>query len=770
MQSSYGEELGVGEKIAGRYEVLSVLGKGSFGVVYKARHDILGRIVAIKTLRLQRIVDDRSAKRFEREAKVACMVEHPNIIKVFDFGYTGDGVPYLVMDYVSGIPLYNILKEERNITVDRAVVLFSQVCDGLYHAHQRGVIHRDLKPANIMVVKKEHEPESVRIVDLGVAKIVAGEEEAQEAITRTGEVCGSPIYLSPEQCVYQELDPRTDIYSLGVCLYESLTGVPPLRGATVYDTIYMHVNEKPKSFKTVAPYLDIPPRVEEIVMRCLAKRPGDRFETMQELKQELMAALRGGSAPAINVLSPDQLFQRPKKDGAKSTGQHTPVESLPAMEVPRAGESQKLRQQPDTGEAGRLDGEGSAAKSSREMDRVRSTGESGKHPARDKSTSESGKHSTRDKSTSESGRLPQIQAKSGKQTKQGQSLTDTITHRIRQTDPIWRIVGVAGLLFGIGALIYAFYVTQTVESRYREQALHRNDPPPVAASDTSDVTAPQPVAPPVAKTAKPGGVKPKKGTKPKDEEPKKRTEESVKTAKHPNKDEAKKAAAKKKGLQDGTQDMALSGMEMVKSEGKKPQKKDDQKDGEHAPGPLSIFPDLFGGPKKEKEKEAKKTPPETKIAASTPGKKAPAKVGGFQPMEAKLDPRDAEPPGGEAAQPGPAPTPPQPGPPQPQLTQASRDVELAETFYRTGRQEFNNGNFSASIKAFESAYSRYPNENYKRALAAALNEGALTYSRNHQYSIAVSYQSRACDLFPNNEKYQKNLAGYKANLQTSGSY
>jgi eukaryotic-like serine/threonine-protein kinase len=253
MQSSYGEELAVGDKIAGRYEVLSVLGKGSMGVVYKARHDILERIVAIKTLRVQRIIDDRSAKRFEREAKVTCMVEHPNIIKVFDFGYTGgEGIPYLVMDFVSGIPLYNILKEERTITVDRAVVLFSQVCDGLYHAHQRGVIHRDLKPANIMVVKKEHEPESVRIVDLGVAKIVATSEEEAEAITRTGEVCGSPIYLSPEQCVYQELDPRTDIYSLGVCLYESLTGIPPLRGATVYDTIYMHVNEEPKPFRVVA--------------------------------------------------------------------------------------------------------------------------------------------------------------------------------------------------------------------------------------------------------------------------------------------------------------------------------------------------------------------------------------------------------------------------------------------------------------------------------------------------------------------------------------
>ncbi len=317
MTNSYDEELSIGDRIAGRYEILSILGQGSMGVVYKCRHDILGRVVAIKTLRLQRNSDDRSQMRFEREARAASRLEHANLITVHDFGYTSQGVPYLVMDFVSGTPLYDILKREKYMVPERAVNLFAQVCDGLYHAHQRGVIHRDLKPANILVVPRENDTETIKIVDLGVAKIVHGAEEESEAITRTGEVCGSPIYLSPEQCMYQELDARTDIYSLGVCMYESLAGHPPLRGATVYDTIYMHVHDMPRPFPAE---MKLPRKLEEIIFRCLAKSPTDRFETMLQLKSELLACMRSGpETSAVNVLPPDALFG--PKSGAKRSGE-----------------------------------------------------------------------------------------------------------------------------------------------------------------------------------------------------------------------------------------------------------------------------------------------------------------------------------------------------------------------------------------------------------------------------------------------------------------
>ncbi|MBX9723665.1 MAG: protein kinase, partial [Candidatus Obscuribacterales bacterium] len=339
MPPSYDEDLKIGDRIAGRYEILAVLGHGSMGVVYKCRHDILGSIVAIKTLRLQRTADDRSQRRFEREARLAHKLQHPNLISVQDFGHTANGDPYLIMDFVSGEPLFDILKRERNIYPERVVNLFSQVCDGLYHAHQRGVIHRDLKPANMLVMKRDNAPETIKIVDLGVAKIVhGGDEEESEALTMTGEVCGSPIYLSPEQCTYQELDARTDIYSLGVCLYECLTGMAPLRGNTVYDTIYMHVHDMPRPFDVVAPHLEIPKRLEEIVFKCLAKQPKDRYETMMQLKHDLVASLKqSNGAPTLNVLPPELLFSGQNAAAKKASGEFAKPERKSSGEIPKPG-------------------------------------------------------------------------------------------------------------------------------------------------------------------------------------------------------------------------------------------------------------------------------------------------------------------------------------------------------------------------------------------------------------------------------------------------
>lgn len=330
MHPSYGEELNVGDRIAGRYEILSEIGKGSMGVVYKARHDILGRIVAIKMLRVQRMTDDRSRARFEREARAAELLSHPNLISVMDFGYTPESVPYLIMDFVSGVGLLDILRQEKVLAPERAVALYAQVCDAIYHAHQRGVIHRDLKPGNIIIDKDENGRENVKIVDLGVAKIVLGAEDDAPAITGTGEVCGSPIYLSPEQCMHLELDARTDIYSLGVCLYESLTGVPPLRGATVYDTIYMHVHETPKPFSAVAPNITISPRLEEIVLRCLSKNPEERYETMERLKLALLDTLQPVPAQPVHVLPPEVLFRQSSPPRVAKLRQDS-LESAPAI-------------------------------------------------------------------------------------------------------------------------------------------------------------------------------------------------------------------------------------------------------------------------------------------------------------------------------------------------------------------------------------------------------------------------------------------------------
>src|SRR5262249_18596708 len=160
----------------------------------QARHELMGRTVAIKTLRGQLQLDERSVKRFEREAQATSRMDHPNLIAVHDFGLSEARQPYLVMEFVNGRTLYEILKREKRISAERAVRIFTQVCDGLHHAHIQGVIHRDVKPANIMVLDKPDEPDYVKVFDLGIAKIAFGEAQEREALTGTGEVCGSPVY------------------------------------------------------------------------------------------------------------------------------------------------------------------------------------------------------------------------------------------------------------------------------------------------------------------------------------------------------------------------------------------------------------------------------------------------------------------------------------------------------------------------------------------------------------------------------------------------
>ncbi|MBY0547238.1 MAG: protein kinase [Candidatus Obscuribacterales bacterium] len=753
MQSSYGEELGVGDKIAGRYEVLSVLGKGSFGVVFKAKHEILGRIVAIKTLRTQRIVDDRSAKRFEREAKAACLVDHPNIIKVHDFGYSvEDGVPFLVMDFISGIPLYNILKEERCITPERTVLLFSQVCDGLYHAHQRGVIHRDLKPANIMVVKKENEPETVRIVDLGVAKIVAGAEAAEsEAITRTGEVCGSPIYLSPEQCVYSELDHKTDIYSLGVCLYESLTGVPPLRGETVYDTIYMHVNESPKPFKTVAPDLDIPASLEEIVMRCLSKRPCDRFESMQELKQALLNALKEDHK--INVLTPEELFLggAQKKGNPGVSGSQPRLQPL-SVEQPRAAPA-SVPLAPDSKESSRI-----------EIVAARSD--------------ESSKESNRQRKSIESARLSEPKT-------ERQGLADTISQRFQKTDTTWRVIACLAIFLAIGAGVYAFYIQQTVELKLKlqQQLLSANKPAGGGAPSSGDGT-PAPVVHPHNGAAMPSVIRstpPKSaagpGMPPKLSRKVDKVPAKIDVVKVPPAIPAKivskangKTVPNVGNPQDGTAAMAFAGLQLQKNfQDKPPVKKTaplkavppaavTASPAEGDGNPLMQAIQQVIGPDKAKGKKVA-------TAVQPPGKTAGART--LQQMDARFDPRSQqiETPQPSTNVPGrgnaPVAAPAQNQP----LSNASENAETADRFYRKGYAEFERGEIVEAVKSFQKAYDRARNDQYKLAYAKALTQCAFVCNKGGDYAGAVTYQQRACELYPDNEGYQRNLEGYQSNKQ-----
>jgi serine/threonine protein kinase len=292
----------VGTLFADRYKILEVLGHGGMGVVYKAHHEFMDKVVAIKMLLPQLVSDDRTVQRFQYEARAASRLSHPNIIALHDFGLTPDnGVPYLVMDYIEGKSLSEVIKTEKQVSVTRSIAIFTQVADALHHAHSLGVIHRDLKPANIMLIKGADGGELVKVVDFGVAKIVSNEGDDAQRLTATGEIFGSPVYMSPEQCLGHQLKATSDVYALGCVMYETVTGKLPIVGATPLETLSNQLQTIPDRFAEARPDLYIPEGLEAIVFTALAKNPDDRQQTMQEVKDELTSLGQGRSSSSIST-------------------------------------------------------------------------------------------------------------------------------------------------------------------------------------------------------------------------------------------------------------------------------------------------------------------------------------------------------------------------------------------------------------------------------------------------------------------------------------
>jgi len=276
----------VNKVFADRYEIKSVLGYGGMSMVYKARHTLMDRTVAIKILHPDYTKEPTSLQRFQLESKAAASLAHQNVVTVYDFG-TANGQAFFVMDCLEGKSLAQTIDEEGPISYQRAVNIFKQVCDGLEAAHRKGIIHRDLKPGNLILIPQEDGPELVKIVDFGIAKMMPRAGEQALNLTQTGEVFGSPVFMSPEQCLGKALDTRSDIYSLGCVLYEALTGSPPLIGENFLETLNKHVGEKAKPLSTIAPERKIPPQIEEAIFKCLEKNPNDRFQTVGELRDAL---------------------------------------------------------------------------------------------------------------------------------------------------------------------------------------------------------------------------------------------------------------------------------------------------------------------------------------------------------------------------------------------------------------------------------------------------------------------------------------------------
>jgi serine/threonine protein kinase len=291
---------------SGNYKILELIGKGGTSEVYKAiiestkSVDLLHPIqrnnqtVACKVLFDQLLDDQQHYKRFHHEATMAERLCHPNIVNVLDAGELGTR-PFLVLDYLEGTSLSAAYKKTKCLSIERALPIFLQIADAFGYAHTSGIIHRDLKPSNIMLIKSKTTDDFVKVVDFGIAKIVSETTVGSTKLTKTGEVFGTPIYMSPEQCRGESIDARSDIYSFGILMYEVLTGHPPFEGSDYWSLLYKHNNEIPKSIKDIDPDVRLCQKLESIIFKCLEKLPSARYQKMDEVKHDLAIAITSGS-------------------------------------------------------------------------------------------------------------------------------------------------------------------------------------------------------------------------------------------------------------------------------------------------------------------------------------------------------------------------------------------------------------------------------------------------------------------------------------------
>jgi len=279
----------VGDVLAGRYELEELVGSGGMSSVYRAHDRVLDRRVALKLLHQRLADDDEYVERFRREARMVAGLLHQNIVTVIDRG-EDDGRPFIVFEFVDGENLKQLVARAGPLPVDRAVELAMQVARGLAFAHANGYVHRDVKPQNVLL----NGSGEAKVTDFGIARSL----DVQHGMTQTGTVLGTSDYIAPEQAQGQHVDEHTDVYSLGIVLYEMLTGDVPFRGDNFVAVAMQHINQPPPAVSTSRP--DVPPRLDAAVARALAKRPEDRFPTMEAFANELEACLHELRTPGAD--------------------------------------------------------------------------------------------------------------------------------------------------------------------------------------------------------------------------------------------------------------------------------------------------------------------------------------------------------------------------------------------------------------------------------------------------------------------------------------
>ncbi len=277
----------VGRVIANRYRILALIGEGGMGAVYVAEHLLIGRKVAVKRLHPELASDEKAIARLEREARAAGSTGHENVVEILDLGFADDGAPFLVMEYLRGRSLAELLETHVQLAPERACRIAGQVLAALEAVHERGIVHRDLKPDNIILTRRRGDPEFVKVVDFGISKVRPVEGEAPLDLTRTGVMLGTPFYMSPEQARgMKTLDHRLDLFAVGVILYESIGGQLPFEGENYHQLLQAILTGKHTPIRSLCSDLDA--GLAAVIERSIALEPEDRFQTAREMRQALV--------------------------------------------------------------------------------------------------------------------------------------------------------------------------------------------------------------------------------------------------------------------------------------------------------------------------------------------------------------------------------------------------------------------------------------------------------------------------------------------------
>jgi len=326
----------IGQVLLDQFRIEERIGSGGMGMVYRARQTTLVRDVAIKILHPDLAQNPDAVRRFHREARISTALDHPNIVRVFLFGQLPDGSLYLVMELLRGRPLADLLRIEPRLPASRALHIAVQVAEGVGEAHTQGIVHRDVKPENIFLTPKGRDPDFVKVLDFGIARLLRAEEQTQA--TQSGLVFGTARYISPEGAAGEVTDARSDVYSIGVLAYQMLCGETPFEGSSPVSLLMQHIHERVPHLKNRAGGREVPDGVADVVMRALSKNPDGRYEDGAHLAEVLREA---GERAGLAV--------RPRRgtgEGSREPSGQVPLQGAPAQAAPRYTQERQSRHEP----------------------------------------------------------------------------------------------------------------------------------------------------------------------------------------------------------------------------------------------------------------------------------------------------------------------------------------------------------------------------------------------------------------------------------------